>query len=298
MLLNSKHELALHLAICRNNTDFLDAFIQFDRKLLEVKIMKNEDSTVAGFGQDEGQSLLHYAIICNSDNAIEYLVDQDNNCVNELCNYGTVCQASVIHLAYAAHVMKTRNKEEEDELQYRLVREVKPTVGNIKLFLEHCSTDILITKKSGSVLFQLIKLGAVDLIETIFNDRFKDETEFLEKFANMKDKNGNPPIFAALKNLSNSYKSAALVKLLIAHKANVEDVVLDMIREAADLKLLQVLSDSGIKTQDQMAELVIIIISLNYYLALLESLFSKVIKDLKKITKNYGKITGLIVIWN
>ena len=282
MLLNSKHELALHLAICRNNTDFLDAFIQFDRKLLEVKIMKNEDSTVAGFGQDEGQSLLHYAIICNSDNAIEYLVDQDNNCVNELCNYGTVCQASVIHLAYAAYAKKVRDEDLQDkekaEVQLRSVKlmmqrfETEQNIrANIKLFLTYCSKDILITEKSGSVLFLLIKLQALDLIETIFNDRFKGETEFLVKFATTKDHNGKSPMSAASYFFDIDILED-IFEILLAHGAIAKPADLVMFQSAyRDTDVLRTLRHA--LNQNQMVEMVITIINLNYYLLKVKNLF-------------------------
>ena len=248
MLLNSKHQLALHLAIYNDDIKLLDAFIQFDRELLKVKLWK------------KGQSLLHYAVLRNANKAIEYLVEQDHNCVNELWNYGAVCQASVIDLAYEAYRKITRKEGLYAETIFFVQQQT--TVRNMRLFLEYCSKDILITEKSGSVLFILIEIGAVDLIETIFNGRFKDETEFLKKFATTTDQNEQSPILVTLKNVSDS---ADLVKILLDHGADAnEPGVLEIIRKNSDINLLRVVCESpgNTMTQDQKAELVIIVFNL------------------------------------
>lgn len=255
LLMNSANHLPLHLAIRRDDIEFVDAFIRFDPDLLSVKLLKTGNATAVRFGHeegmtDQGESLLHCAVHFNSVKTVQYLVDQDPSCVNELCNYGKICQASVIHLAIAAKQKITEEKakpvQDNDEARNGSLDQRDQTIGMIKLFLAHCSKDVLVTDGSGTVLHNLIRLHDVELIKTIFDsDRFKDDQgQFLRGFANKKNKQlrnekSVAPVEVAVNLPNDTGKAQEILELLLLNGAEILPAY-EAVMQVSDLKLLDI----------------------------------------------------------
>ena len=192
---NNAGILPVHVAVAKDNVTALQSFVDDNEEILSLKIQKD------GTNDGNGESLLHFAIVRSSMETIRYLIQKNPACVNDLCNYGQLRGASVIHLAYALLELEFKNLEltyinsYEDKKQKKSgdlhyydkiwadQDEPRKTVEKmVDMFLEHCSKDILITDESGSVLHKLIKFKNEKAIRTIFEERFKDDDEFLKRF--------------------------------------------------------------------------------------------------------------------
>ncbi len=179
---NEAKYLPVHVAVAVDNVNALKSFVEDNEDILNVKIQK-EDSNV-----ENGESLLHFAITRLSMETIRYLIQKKPECVNELCSYYPVREASVIHLAYGLVIYDDKKQKKSDDIDNcdkdgAASNEPRKKVEEmVDMFLEHCSKDILITDGSGSVLYKLIEFNNEKAIRTIFENKFKNDHDFLKRF--------------------------------------------------------------------------------------------------------------------
>ena len=286
--------LPIHVAIDEDSVDVLQIFTDYDEDLLKVKILDESDGNVKIIddsnvnvspetddnNKSKGMSLLHYAIPRVSMNSIRFLVEQNPDCVNDICNFQQMRGASVIHMAFIP--LKIDDPSEAEKLKDKMPnnkkskwksaggeepeaappRQLKAVTAMIKLFLEHSSKDILITDGSGSVLFKLILMKNLEAIKTIYNSRFKNEKEFLKRLSNFKSKKGQTPIEEAVRMPNDPSQAAELFKLLLDNGADVSAAV-EAVSDVSDIKLFKFFLDNC--EESQRALLVTINISINIF---------------------------------
>ena len=246
--INASGLLPVHCTVNSDAVEVVQVFHRHNPAILNKKIFdRNFESRL---DQDKGASLIHLAVWKSAVQIIDYLVQVKPDCVNELCYFDEFDArgSSVIHLACdwldvigtAYYLPKT----EKDESQRDYAEQKKTTIKMIKLFLKTCSKDILITAESGTVLPRIISLQDVELIKTIFEDRFKDETDFLEELANKLDKKGVAPVEVAVRMPNDPGKSEHILSLLLRHGAEIYPAY-EAVMQVSDIKLLKILLNAS-----------------------------------------------------
>ncbi len=268
LIKNNDGILPIHVAVEEDAIDVLQAFTDHDGKLLNVKINdKNEN---------KGVSLLHWAIIGVSTNvsmkSIRFLVQKNPDCVNDLCYHKEQQGASVIHLAFekfdnSSEGEKLKDKTPDDKKskviksiveksESEAPKHLKDVTEIIKLFLENCSKEILITDGSGSVLHKLIQMGNLEAIKTIYTSRFENEVEFLKRLSNFETKKKQTPIAEVVRMSNDPSKAAELFKLLLDHGAAIEPAM-EAVIEVSDINLLKIIIDHCEQSQRQLQVILI-----------------------------------------
>ena len=106
----------INITVENSDVTTLAVFEEFDETLLTVKAVKPTNGGIAMVHLDDrGASLIHFAILHNAVHVVEYLVSQNPKCVNDICYYGDVKGASVIHLACSKWLQASQKEEESME---------------------------------------------------------------------------------------------------------------------------------------------------------------------------------------
>ena len=236
-------------SVVLKDLDTLKVFDKFDKKLLDVMISSAEEP--------EDVPLIHLAVEHGATEIVGYLISRNPECVNQICRGDSVVHLLCSKLRSGGHAPL------EDEIPENLLkgRPPKKATGDSKnatktvaddpeaqnkklieamilLVLGHCSKDILITKKSGSVLHSLIQIGFVKGIELIY-ERFKEDKEFLKTLTNSVVKRKPPPIEAVVRIAYDiNDKIVNLYRLFLDNEADLESAFEAAI-DVSELRLLQ-----------------------------------------------------------
>jgi hypothetical protein len=156
----------VHFAVLLDRVNTLEVLADYDKDQLKIKLFQLYQGD-----RNKSAGLIHFAIMNGSFNSVHFLLDKTPECVDEICflNYQKIdiLGASVVHM-----VCDRLNEIDSDEntgLEPEVAASQKASLRKIlRLFLERCSANVLITNESGSVLTSLIKIRNVKDINYIY----------------------------------------------------------------------------------------------------------------------------------
>ena len=238
-------------SVAFNDVATLKVFDEFDENLLTEKISSKNGS--------EELPLIFVSFAFGAKEAMEYLVSQNPDCVNQIYRGSSLVQSLCSKLKSGDHgpledeipenqvKVKPAKRSKADQKEKKTGSKVveDPKAKFIKLFeemitlvLENCSKDILITEKSGSVLPSLIRINHFTGIKLIYQ-RFKEDKDFLKTFTNSLDRKKQPPIGAVVQIANHINDDIVdLFRLFLDQGANLESAF-DAAIDVSELGLLQ-----------------------------------------------------------